>query len=654
MVFFEISINYGECTDLENVLIGEGMDSFIQDFNRKNDGNIYIIYDRNSNKENNNDLLYVVFLAGKADYNSWFYNEFVKGCGITNLSYVSFSEMTLQLFVKRVEAFDKNILIKLGLIHYQNNNQVITEYMHPYKPMNKRKAKKILFDNMCSACCEEIDRIFSHGHKKIAMINPVQYIVKASTHKTSKIIRETLLSSLFATGRISSLRVTDMVPSFYDSEIEDNHSTPVKEPQRDYFGEYVLQDGATVSIHKFKTIGMDVDLVTDCINMTHRDVLTIIDVDRNEDILIQEIIAKCPEVKFVILSDDIVSADKAATFLAKIAKEKNIDKNDLNIGEMLDQNAVYSASDLYDMFDGYLSKKYLDKYYPEYSSLPVNKRNVIEPIGNAYRELEELIGLDKVKELIKSIVAFCTIQKERTENGLPAVIGCKHMVFSGNPGTAKTTVARLVAKILKDNNVLSTGKIVEVGRADLVGKYVGHTAPKVKAAFEKAKGSLLFIDEAYSLLDEEGSFGYEAINTLVQEMENHKDDVIVILAGYLDKMKQFINSNPGLRSRIAFNVQFDDYSTDQLISILKLFTQRTGYELEEDSLKKVREVIEKAKQEKHFGNGRYIRNLFERAVMNQNTRLLNESNNCTELKNTLSAQDFTYQEDDVVIRHFGF
>ena len=629
------------------------MDSFIQDFNRKNDGAIYITYDRNSNKEKDNDLFYVVFLAGKADYNSWFYNEFVKGCGITNLSYVSFSEMTLQLFVKRVEAFDKNILIKLGLIKYQDNNQVITEYMHPYKPMNKRKAKKILSDNMCSSCCEEIDRIFLHGRKRIASINPVQYIVKASTHKTSKIIRETLLSSLFATGRISSLRVTDMVPSLYDSEMEDNHSTPFKDPQRDYFGEYVLQDGATVSIHKLKTIGMDVDLVADCINMTHRDVLTIIDLDKDEDRVVQEILSKCPKVKFVILTDDIVPADKAAIFLAKIAKEKGVNKSDLKIEEMLDQNTSYSVSDLYEKLEEYLSKKYLEKHYPEYSFLSEKKREEIKPIGNAYRELEELIGLEKVKELIKSIIAFCTIQKERTDRGLPAVVNCKHMVFSGNPGTAKTTVARLVSRILKENNVLSNGKIVEVGRADLVGKYVGHTAPKVKAAFDQAKGSVLFIDEAYSLLDEKEGFGYEAIATLVQEMENRKDDVIVILAGYSDKMKQFINSNPGLRSRIAFTVQFDDYNTDQLISILRLFTQKTGYQLEQDSLKKVREIVEQAKQEKHFGNGRYIRNLFEKAVMNQSTRLLSESGNSKETINTLKAQDFTYQEE-VFSRHFGF
>ena len=149
------------------------------------------------------------------------------------------------------------------------------------------------------------------------------------------------------------------------------------------------------------------------------------------------------------------------------------------------------------------------------------------------------------------------------------------MVFTGNPGTAKTTVARLFAEIMKDEAILSTGKFVEVGRADLVGQHVGHTAPLVKKKFRDAQGGVLFIDEAYSLCDSyENGFGDEAINTIVQEMENHRDDVIVIFAGYPEPMKQFLDRNPGMQSRIAFQIEFEDYTTEELCAITKLLRLR--------------------------------------------------------------------------------
>ena len=154
-----------------------------------------------------------------------------------------------------------------------------------------------------------------------------------------------------------------------------------------------------------------------------------------------------------------------------------------------------------------------------------------------------------------------------------------HMVFTGNPGTAKTTVARLLAGIMKEEKISTTGAFVECGRSDLVGKYVGWTAKIVKEKFKEASGGILFIDEAYSLLDDSNSFGAEAINTIVQEMENHRDDVLVIFAGYPDMMNDFIDSNAGLRSRIAFHVDFPDYDVDELNEILCVMAKDRGYRL---------------------------------------------------------------------------
>ena len=217
------------------------------------------------------------------------------------------------------------------------------------------------------------------------------------------------------------------------------------------------------------------------------------------------------------------------------------------------------------------------------------------------------------------------------------------MIFTGNPGTAKTTVARLAAKIFRDNNLLPNGKLIEVGRADIVGEYVGQTAPLVKEIFRKAKGSVLFIDEAYSLVDDrDGLYGDEAINTIVQEMENHRDDTIVIFAGYPDKMEQFMNKNPGLRSRIAFHVDFPDYSESELMDITKLMMKNKGMTLSDDAEQKLAKIFSEAVKLHDFGNGRFVRNLLEQAVMNLANRLSDMSSSVISDKEltTLVADDF--------------
>jgi SpoVK/Ycf46/Vps4 family AAA+-type ATPase len=198
-----------------------------------------------------------------------------------------------------------------------------------------------------------------------------------------------------------------------------------------------------------------------------------------------------------------------------------------------------------------------------------------------------------------------------------------HMIFTGNPGSAKTTVARLFARIMKGNGLLSRGDMIEVGRSDLVGKYVGWTAPTVKAKFRQAKGSVLFIDEAYSLVDDKsGSYGDEAINTIVQEMENNREDTVVIFAGYPDKMEQFMDTNPGLRSRIAFHVKFDDYSPDELYKILGQMAKNYGMSIAPDVCEKLIPIFEATVDTDDFGNGRFVRNIFERAKMNHADRLV--------------------------------
>ena len=222
------------------------------------------------------------------------------------------------------------------------------------------------------------------------------------------------------------------------------------------------------------------------------------------------------------------------------------------------------------------------------------------------------------------------------------------MVFYGAPGTAKTTVARLFAQIMKDNGVLSKGELIEVGRKDLIGKYVGWTAKQVESVFKMAEGSVLFIDEAYSLVDgHDKLYGQEAINTIVQMMENMRENTIVIFAGYEKEMKEFLCQNPGLRSRIPFHVHFPDYSDSELLEILKLMAENNNYTLTKDAECKAREIFKLASTNKDFGNGRFVRNLFEKATMKKALRLsssLNDSISDTELL-TLSEEDFEMPEE---------
>ena len=176
---------------------------------------------------------------------------------------------------------------------------------------------------------------------------------------------------------------------------------------------------------------------------------------------------------------------------------------------------------------------------------------------------------------------------------------------------------------MKENNLLSKGNLIEVGRGDLVGKYVGWTAPTIQKKFKEAQGSVLFIDEAYSLVDDrDGSFGDEAINTIVQEMENHRNDVVVIFAGYPDKMESFLQKNPGLRSRIAYHVPFSDYDTESLCEIAKLIAKQKGLKFTKEAFEKLYGLFDAARTGSDFGNGRFVRNVIEKAKMAQATRLL--------------------------------
>lgn len=278
--------------------------------------------------------------------------------------------------------------------------------------------------------------------------------------------------------------------------------------------------------------------------------------------------------------------------------------------------------------------------------------------GTAKKELDNMVGLDSVKDIIHKAIAHYKLNKLCIDKGITREKASLHMIFTGNPGTAKTTVARLFAEIMKDEKVLSTGTFVEVGRADLVGDHVGSTAPLVKRKFKEAQGGILFIDEAYSLCDTyENGFGDEAINTIVQEMENHRDNIIVIFAGYKEPMQRFLDRNPGMLSRIAFQIEFEDYTTDELCSITKLMLSKKQMTITDAAMNKLRKNFDIVHEESDYGNGRFVRKTLEEAEMNLAERILefNESEITTELITTIEECDIPdLSTRNKIIRQIGF
>ena len=246
-----------------------------------------------------------------------------------------------------------------------------------------------------------------------------------------------------------------------------------------------------------------------------------------------------------------------------------------------------------------------------------------EPEKSGMEELEELIGLSTVKHDVEELIGLAKVQKMREEKGMKTVPVSLHLVFSGNPGTGKTTVARILAKLYKEIGILSQGQLVETDRSGLVAGYVGQTAIKTQKKIEEAMGGVLFIDEAYTLNQEGENFGQEAIDTILKAMEDHRDKFIVIVAGYTQLMKDFVNSNPGLKSRFNKFFEFPDYTVDELQQIFKLQCDKYQYKLTEEAEEVVKKEIERLEAEKgeNFANAREVRNLFEKIITNQAARV---------------------------------
>ena len=501
---------------------------------------------------------------------------------------------------------------------------------------------------------EEKKRIFSPSAPKEFICHPVHYVIASDNEDLRIEMRRQLLSALYKANRLKSRRVSILSLN----PLQNVFSANYKESGAIANRLYNKGEGGTVIISGTKAEEENDDCFTPSDNgeleaimfnaNMHRDnVLTVIELDDNEESL-NEIKELSDKMDFVILKENLVYGQGAKEYLQLLAKKDGIN----NIESLLDkvvEGEGYHYSNLSSLYKTWKEERKKSSF-PAYSSFMsnLNIENARKPKGNAYKELQGLIGLENAKRVIDEAIAYFKMESFMAKRNLKIPSPSRHMVFYGAPGTAKTTVARLFAQIMKENGMLSKGELVEVGRKDLVGKYVGWTAMQVERVFKIAEGSVLFIDEAYSLVDgRDKLYGQEAINTIVQMMENMRENTIVIFAGYEKEMKEFINQNPGLRSRIPFHVHFPDYSDSELLEILKLVASKNNYSLTEGAECKARDIFKTASLSKDFGNGRFVRNLFEKATMKKALRLsssLDDFISDTELL-TLREEDFEMPEE---------
>lgn len=266
------------------------------------------------------------------------------------------------------------------------------------------------------------------------------------------------------------------------------------------------------------------------------------------------------------------------------------------------------------------------------------------PLEDLLKELYELVGLDHIKQQVRNLIGFNKIQKLRVASGLKKSEKTLHMAFLGNPGTGKTSVARIIGKMYKSIGLLSKGHFIEASRTDLIAEYQGQTAVKVKRLINRAKGGVLFIDEAYSITENDcsDSYGRECLTELTKALEDYRDDLVVIVAGYTELMEQFFNSNPGLKSRFNTFISFGDYSLEELVDIFLYLCKANEYEADEKTLGKVRAWLQAKLNQKdeNFSNGRLVRNLFDDIIMNQSIRLSEQDGNISkEMLKALEESD---------------
>ena len=522
---------------------------------------------------------------------------------------------------------DNEVMERLGLDGINNRYMHGVEYGEHL--LDEVICKEELFskaDELLSAdaLTPELERIYSGKSSSKAYGHPVHYMIETDDLDSRKAMSRTLLQALFDNKRLQSRRYC-----FIDFKPGQDFSRLVYDTLYKSCGggailvRYLANDDSEDNDYasgEFETI----QALCETMLKYRNQVLTVFCLPRECEKSKKIFFDHVANIGIVEIKEELADYNCACDYL-KMLSAKNHIRTDKKLFSKLEKDKLYLPDELRVFFDEWYNSKLRTSVFPQYKDLSVCRKEAVkaEAKGSAYDELGEMIGLSEAKSVIKKALNYYKLQRVYKDKGIKQDRTAMHMVFTGNPGTAKTTVARLFARIMKENGLLSKGQLVEVGRSDLVAKYVGWTAKTVQEKFQAAKGGVLFIDEAYSLVEGRGgSFGDEAINTIVQEMENHREDVVVIFAGYPNEMGKFLDKNPGLRSRIAFHVPFADYNTAELCDIARLIGKSKGVTLTDGAVEKLSGVFDEARKQPDFGNGRYVRNVLELSKMNQAARIL--------------------------------
>ncbi len=586
--------------------------------------------------------------------------DIIGGMNGWNLSHVSSSELVVRDFKKALrEAEMGNFIISYKKLlcdikinpHNGTDDECIAETL-------PRSEFGSLAENLLckSTLLPEIDRIFKQRNMTGRLFHPVHYIIKSDSKRDDSEIINCLISALYENDRLLSERYATV--DFYTNDYID---------EDDLSKLYETHAGGTVVVRMYpeeennnpfcrSDPDENMQVLINVINKYNDNTLTIAVFPcgntKETGKLYQGVLSP-----FVEIYTENASGGAARQNLIHRAKRAGMEC-DGELTDVVKDNKTYCPSELSEHFERWYKKKTTAQLYPQYAQLTNVSSAKSEPgSGAALCALNSMVGLSAAKEVIHKALDFYKVQRMYREFGKQRKTLSMHMVFTGSPGTAKTTTARLFAEILKDNSIITNGRLVEVGRADLIGKYIGHTAPRVKKAFADAKGGVLFIDEAYSLLDHDNNlYGDEAINTIVQEMENRRNDTIVIFAGYTNEMEQFLDRNPGLRSRIAFNVPFEDYTPEELLKIAALMADNKENKIAPDANGKLLGIFRDASKAENFGNGRFVRNIMEQAEMNRASRIAktDAAKITRDMLETFTADDFEYAPPKAIKNGIGF
>ena len=618
----------------------------------------------------NRDEVFGCFITEHKEDTEAILNQYFQSIRL-EVTAVEISETTLSSFSRALdEASENHFIRREGEIRDKFRLDSLTRNSFDFGDniLDDKVTKKELLDKADELFSNdtlgaEIKRIYK-GNKTKCHGHPVHYLVEMNDRDKRREECRVLLSALYNKGRIDSRRYcyVDIVPgSRYRSD-------DLRVLYRSCVGGTIVFrfafSGDLEDSEKLDSVVQPLLYVCEEMARYRNDVLTVLCIPSGYEKLKKRIAENLGTVSLIELKEDLVDYDRGCTYLKQLSEKNNIETDDELFAEM-EKDKRFTCAELCRSFNDWYNRKLKSSVYPQYSRIQTSRAKAIkdEEKFSAYAELNRMIGLADAKAVINKALNYYKVQKLYGGLGLnrnrykPAM----HMVFTGNPGTAKTTVARLFAEILKENDILPGGQLVEVGRKDLVGKYVGWTADIVSKVFKQASGGVLFIDEAYSLVDDkDGLYGDEAINTIVQEMENNRDNVIVIFAGYPDKMEGFLNKNPGLRSRIAFHVHFDDYNSDELCQIAENIGSKTGVQFTEGAMNKMHSLFDDVHKFPNFGNGRYVRNVIEISRMNLASRIVEMDPDSINEKvlTTIDEQDIEVaaygNKDNLKTRTIGF